>query len=311
MLDGESAQVIPWLASQSGGWGSGVLRIDFSIEVVTASAATPFHDFVPNDDFYWGECAVQPVPLPPGGAIEGEAGYECTHPGADCHLLIHHPASGQLFEIYQANLDPATDELSGTCLVVWDLTRVYPADGRGNDCTSADAAGYPMTSLLFNADEVAAGHIDHAIRFILPNTRIRDNIYIHPSTHSTGPTAGPATAPPYGTRLRLRADYPLQNLPSEGARVVARAMQKHGILLSDGGTLALTAQADTFTQHKWDEPGIELSQYSLQALLVSDFAMIDGGTRYNYGDAGCALLDPLLGDGFEAATLLRWDNYQP
>lgn len=47
--------------------------------------------------------------------------------------------------------------------------QVYPDDGRGEQCTSADAAGFPMSTLLFTADEVYAGEINHAIRFILPN----------------------------------------------------------------------------------------------------------------------------------------------
>src|SRR5947199_85737 len=121
--------------------------------------------------------------------------------------------------------------------------------------------------LLFSADEVAAGHIDHAIRFILPNSRMRRNIYVHPATHSTGSTSGPASAPPYGTRLRLRANYPIQNLPA-GAQVVARAMQKYGILLADGGTIALTAQSDQFTTAKWS--GL-LDPLDLSALQVTDF----------------------------------------
>src|SRR6185436_17168243 len=125
------------------------------------------------------------------------------------------------------------------CMAVWDLGNTYLDNGRGQDCTSADGAGFPIAPLLFNADEVAAGSIDHAIRFILPNSRIRDNIYVHPATHSTGPTIGPPQAPPYGAHLRLRADFPLASLDSEAERVIARAMLKYGMFLADGGTVAL------------------------------------------------------------------------
>jgi serine/threonine-protein kinase len=44
---------------------------------------------------------------------------------------------------------------------------------------------------------VAAGAIHHAIRFILPNNRIQHHVYVHPATHSTGPTSGGPDAPPY------------------------------------------------------------------------------------------------------------------
>lgn len=106
------------------------------------------------------------------------------------------------------------------------MDRVYPPSGRGEQCTSADAAGYPIAPLLFDADEVAAGSIDHAIRFILPNDRIRRGEYVHPATHGTPATRGPSDAPAYGTRLRLRADFPLESLPNPAARVVARGMQR-------------------------------------------------------------------------------------
>ena len=63
--------------------------------------------------------------------------------------------------------------------------------------------------------------------------------------------AAPA-APSYGVHLRLRADYPVDSLPSEGAKVVARAMQKYGMYHADGGNIALTAQSDRHTTAKWD-----------------------------------------------------------
>jgi serine/threonine-protein kinase len=157
------------------------------------------------------------------------------------------------------------------------MTRVYGPSGRGDGCTSADAAGYPIAPLLFSADEVAAGHIDHAIRFILPNARIRHGSYLHPATHSTGATSGPSSAPPYGAHLRLRPDFPLSSLPNEGARTVARALMKYGMLLADGGNIALTAQSDRFTTHKWS--GL-LGPRDLAAIKPGDFQMVDGGTRY-------------------------------
>ena len=116
-------------------------------------------------------------------------------------------------------------------------------------------------------------------RFILPNARIRNRTYVSPATHSTGATGGPASAPPYGARFRLRADYPLETLPSEGARVVARAMQRYGMFLADAGNIALTAQSDQFSDIKWD--GL-LNTRDLDAISVTDFEMIDAGERYTF-----------------------------
>ncbi len=142
--------------------------------------------------------------------------------------------------MWEANISGGT--FSGGCTVVWDLTKSYPPNLRGDGCTSADAGGFPIAAMLFSADEVFAGEIPHAIRFILPNARIRGgDVYVHPGSHTTGATSGGANAPPYGVRFRLRADYPLASLPSDGARGVAKAMQTYGMFLADGGNILISA----------------------------------------------------------------------
>ena len=156
----------------------------------------------------------------------------------------------KLFEMWRADI--RGDAFRGGCLAVWDMTRVYPPSGRGEQCTSADAAGFPIAPLLFDADEVAAGRIDHAIRFILPERHDpRARVRAPRDARRRARRAARPTPPPYGARLRLRADYPLASLPNEGARTVARAMQRYGMLLSDGGRVALTARSDRFTRSKW------------------------------------------------------------
>src|SRR5207249_1787693 len=128
---------------------------------------------------------------------------------------------------------------------------------------------------LFSADEVANGAIDNAIRFILPNSRIRSGVYVRPATHAGGP-AGGSGLPPYGVRFRLRSDFPLASLPSDGARVIARAMQRYGMILADGGNIALTARSDRFTSHTWSEVGVDTS--ALAAIQVTDMEVVGMGT---------------------------------
>jgi hypothetical protein len=273
---GASDTIIGALAA-AGGWGGGTMRIDFSIELMTGDASTPFQTFTTTGDFYTPDCDHVPFPVPPGGALEGESGYQCAGDG-DCHLLVVHPPTKTLYEMWRANI--VGTNFQGGCAAVWDLTRSYPSNLRGEGCTSADAGGFPIAAMLFSADEVASGAIAHAIRFILPNSRIRNNVYVHPGTHSTGATSGGPNLPPYGVRLRLRADFPLASLPSDGARVVARALQSYGMFLADGGTIALTAQSDRFTSHKWANVGVD--SRSLQAIQVSDMEVVDLGTPINW-----------------------------
>ena len=73
-------------------------------------------------------------------------------------------------------------------LFVWDLNKSYPDNLRGDQCTSADAAGFPdQPPLTPTADEVASGAVNHALRFILPNDRMKADVYVHPATHAGGP----------------------------------------------------------------------------------------------------------------------------
>jgi hypothetical protein len=281
-LDPESGQVLRGLQAR-GGFGTGSMRIDFSIEVLQASAGLTGRTFQRTGDFFQPDCDQLPVPLPSPGRLEGESSYACTGDG-DCHLIVLQ--GDRLFEMWRANITGGLAEggtFFGGCLAVWDLGRDHWSGasaaryGRGDQCTSADAGGFPIADLLFDANEVKAGEIPHAIRFILPNDRIRKGEFVRPATHSGAGrgTPSPDTVP-YGARFRLKASFDLGRLPNEGARVVARALQRYGMILSDGGNIALTARSDSNTAAKWSNL---LGTRDLAALAVSDFDMVDAGPR--------------------------------
>jgi hypothetical protein len=212
------------------------------------------------------------LPLPAGGAIEGVSGYTCDAANNDCHLLVVYPPTHTLYEIYQATSQGSG--IVGGCGVLWDLSKTYPDNLRGDQCTSADAAGFPMAAMLPDADEVASGAVLHAIRFALPNPRIRAGVYVHPASHAGGPTGG-ASLPPYGVRLRLRPDYPVASLPSGAAQVLARALQRFGMFLSDGGNIPLMVQGDAFTTHKWTDAGMNFDTHMLFGIGPGDFQVVD------------------------------------
>lgn len=273
--DAQSDTIIA--ALQTRGWGNeGVMQIDFSLDVLCADASTSRREFEPNGDFYEGECDEQAVPVPSGGHLEGESGYACTM-GGDCHLIVIAEDTNTLYEQWKANI--VGSDYQGGCLAVWQLDRNYGAALRGEQCTSADAAGLPIAPLLFDADEVAGGAIEHAVRFALPNARIHKDTYVRPATHATGAASAGADGVPYGARLRLRADYPLDDLPNDAARVVARALQRYGMILADGGNIALMGQDDRSTTAKWDDL---LEPRDLEALKPRDFELVEGGERFAY-----------------------------
>lgn len=270
-VDPHSDATLQWLAS-AGGWGTGRMRVDFSLRVLQADSSTPRVPFRPSAGFYSPDSDVVPsLPLPVGGGMEGQAGYRCPVEQQDCHLIVVDRSRNLLYEAMSANYDG--NAVTAVGLAVWNLNRVYPPSGRGDQCTSADAAGFPIAPLLFNADELAAGHIDHALRFILPNNRIRAGVFVHPATHAGAPR-GPSTAPPYGAHLRLKSSYDIHQL-KPAAQVVAQAMQTYGIFLADGGNIALTAQNDTDTRAKYAAQ--DFGPNDLASLKVTDFEVLKEG----------------------------------
>ena len=269
-LDPQSSTMINWLAD-AGGWGNNRMQVDFGMRVLQADASTPKVPFRKGHQFYSPDSdSVASVPLPRGGGFESHTGYECPD-RSDCHLIVVDRGQGKLYETWAT--DYSDNVVSATFVGVWDLNRVYPPSGRGEQCTSADAAGFPIAPLLFNADELAVGHIDHAIRFILPIQRIRERVFVHPATHTAA--RGPVNAPPMGARFRLKSSFDMSKL-TPVAQIVARAMQKYGMFLADNGNIALSAQNDADTEAKYAD--IDFGSRDLQDLKVTDFEVVDGGT---------------------------------
>ena len=271
----------------AGGWGQGNLFLtDATIEILEDGGAAPLRMFTPTADFYSPDCDNVPFPVPASGAIEGETGLACAGDG-DCHLIVVQRAQKRLYEMWRANITgPSVAEFRAGCAAVWDLSKQYGPTLRGKGCTSADAGGFPMTAMLATADEVAAGRVGHALRFILPNARIRDGIYVPPATHSTGPTAGGPATPPYGVRFRLKASFDTSAL-SSGAKVLAQALKTYGMFLSDGGNIALTIASDRYSTAKWSSVGVTNNR-SLSSLQVADFEVVDYGAETNWkADTDC------------------------
>jgi serine/threonine-protein kinase len=98
-------------------------------------------------------------------------------------------------------------------------------------------------------------------------------VYVHPASHAGAPSGG-ANLPPYGVRFRLRADFPMAPY-SANEQVILRALQKYGMLLSDGGNIALTAASDTYTTNKWAD--LDIDSHSLVGVEVTDMEVVDLG----------------------------------
>lgn len=328
----DSAMMIATL-SGLGGFGNGRMQIDFSLHVVHALPGSPTRTTVSHPwGYYDPDCEPlgTAVPVPPGAAIEGETGMVCDNESNDCHLLV--VQGDTLYEAWLVTEASAT-EIETHCLAVWHLGGAYPPEGRGEHCTSADAAGFPMSALLFNADEIQSslnldptggGDLGHAIRFILPNARMANDpglggvsgrLYVRPASHAGGPS-GPAASVPYGARLRLRSDFPNVAYPPS-VRVILNTFMRYGIVLADGGTVALTAESDLYTTTKWADLGIGSRVFDLTPgatdVTISDFTVIGTGPRIaETYDCVRTVVEPgLFADGFETGDTSEWSSTHP
>jgi hypothetical protein len=166
-----------------------------------------------------GESDPGPYPIPPSAPVEG---------GSDRHVLVLDRDGCRLWELFDASTSDGGASWHAGSGASWDLrSNALRPDG----WTSADAAGLPILPGLIRYDEVAAGHIDHALRFTARRTQ---RGYIHPATHFASSITDP-DVPPMGARFRLRAGYDCSRFSSE-AKVVCTALKTYGMFLADNGS---------------------------------------------------------------------------
>src|ERR1051326_7223650 len=171
---------------------------------------------------FFDESDPGPDPIPSNALIEGY-----PKPGnGDRHVLVLEKDGCWLYELYHANLK--SGQWSADSAAIWDMTI---NEQRPYTWTSADAAGLPIFVGLARHDEVAAGAINHALRFTVPTTR---RAFVLPATHWASTLTDP-NAPPMGTRLRLKASFDISGYRSE-EQVILTALKKYGMILADNGS---------------------------------------------------------------------------
>ncbi len=199
----------------SGTWNGGPIGIPYT--TVAGSQAR-----VPVSFGYEDESDPGPYPVPPNAPIEGGASST-----GDRHVLVVDRDACRLWELFSAYPQNGGASWTAGSGATWDLNSNAM---RPLGWTSGDAAGLPILPGLVRNDEVAAGTIDHAIRFTAPRTA---NAYVWPASHRAG--SGGASDPPMGAWLRLRASYDISGF-SASNQVILRALKKHGMVLADNGS---------------------------------------------------------------------------
>jgi hypothetical protein len=122
--------------------------------------------------------------------------------------------------------------------------------------------------------EVAAGEINHALRFTAPQTQ---RAYVWPARHFASRITDPAY-PPMGMRFRLRADFPISDYSPE-VQVILRAMQRYGIILADNGSAWYLSGAP---DERWNNESLR----ELKTVRGSDFEAVDSSSLQIDPDSG-------------------------
>ncbi|MDG6106527.1 hypothetical protein Daura_26800 [Dactylosporangium aurantiacum] len=204
---------------------------------------------------YADESDKGPYPIPRTARVEGGPNAD-----GDRHVIVHDTAACKAYELYDAHPDGDGSWRAGSG-AVFDLRR---NDLRRAGWTSADAAGLSVLAGLPRAEEVAAGRIDHAIRFTAPRTR---KAYVWPARHAASSSTD-AALPPMGARFRLKASVDISKFPAQ-ARVVAQALKQYGAILADNGSPWYFSGTQ---DDRWNNGQLN----ALKGLTGTDFEAVDG-----------------------------------
>lgn len=195
----------------------GAQTVPYGIPITVVAGASR----VPVTFEYADESDQVEYPLSSSTRIEGGPRSE-----GDRHAIVVDSETCTLFETWDTR--KGSQGWTAGSGATWDLRRNVL---RPRGWTSADAAGLPILPGLLRWDEVAAGHVDHAIRF---TTNVTRRAFIWPARHQAGST-NDAAFPPMGARFRLRAGYATVGLSKEAVTVIT-ALKQYGLVLADNGS---------------------------------------------------------------------------
>jgi hypothetical protein len=226
----------------------------------------------PADFTYASESDPGPYAIPLNAPIEG--GSQST---GDRHALSTDTDNCILYELYAA-YPQAASWSAGSGAIFNLLSNVLRPSG----WTSTDAAGLPVFPGLVRYDEIAAGAINHAIRFTVPQTQ---RAMVWPARHVASSLTG-TQYPPMGARFRLRAGFDISGF-SAANQVILRALKKYGMMLADNGSAWYVSGAP---DSRWDNSDL----HNLGLIQGSNFEAVD---------VGGLMIDPNSGQAKQSTTV--------
>jgi hypothetical protein len=161
--------------------------------------------------------------------------------GSDHHLAVI--SGAQELDMWKSSYDAATNTWSAGTTIMNDATGWGASCGLGLHCNGAVAAGFALLGGAIRPEEIAQGHIDHALALTTPYTR--SGYIACPATHTDG-KFNDVSALPEGALVQLDPAFNVdaQSWPA-WEKVVAKALQQYGAYVADtGGSVAIRGVAD-------------------------------------------------------------------
>ncbi len=194
--------------------------------------------------------------------------------GSDHHLVVLDPATNNELDMWLASYDAGADSWSAGSRYITASNGWGAQCSSGQHCLGAVAAGFAAFGGVVRPEEIAQGHIDHALFFADPYTRAGD--IACPATHTDGWASDPA-AIPEGARIQLDPGFDVdgQAWPT-WEKVIAHALQSYGAYLGDsGGSVAFSAEPNLDRGYDaWSLAGITGPDPSLADLPWSSFRVL-------------------------------------
>lgn len=209
-----------------------------------------------------------PYPIPPDAPVENGS---CSD--GDRHVIVVQEGTCTLYELYDARQQSDGSWRAGSGAKFYLTSN----DLRPATWTAADAAGLPILPGLVRYEEIAAGEINHALRFTAARTR---TTYVWPARHQAGST-GSSDVPPMGQRFRLKSSVNIATF-SEQNQVILQALKTYGMILADNGSNWYLSGAP---DDRWDNDDLRELQNRIQG---SDFEAVDVSSLKITEDSGQA-----------------------
>lgn len=247
LADPNSARYLPGLQTAAGHRGFTIAAYQWSVPVYWAGPSTPRTTVKLTARWSKGR-QLAGVPMPPAARPDSQR---------DAHMMVLDRRAGCEYDFWggRRNAD-------GSWSASW--ANAIPINGPGIyvDGASARASGFALGAGLIFPRDFRRGEIDHALFFSYPYTKAggpvapaswSDGRPDSESGHATGSPALPAGAMPLpeGARLQLDPKLDLRRWRlSSYQRMVARALQRYGMILGDtGGAVGLAAASGSAFAH--------------------------------------------------------------